>query len=375
MSSKKKYSSAAATATAITASPRPPIQTQKKPTGVTRKAKVICGVCQGPVVDGKDEALLCEGKCGYWLHRGCASVSPTLYEELSTSADPFVCLSCTNIELRQEIKLLRSELDNMNAVRQQLSALEAEVASLRNDVNTSRNSKQPSPSVRVRPNNANAKRSYARALTTTVRPAVRPANSNQAATLSTFAASTSTQQEQRADSNGRKRDGPRVKVDGVRKIWGTVPTCSSRAVSTTISKLVNAELQLQVRRKTRLRTNNKTVWWFVIRGTENELMLLEQEWDKVQNQTLWTLEYCYIPSNNTQPENSAPSQTQVSQIQNSAELTTATVPSAPAGDDGVASTPEPTESTGEHAPTSQPTDSNVNHSSPFRSSQELLPTT
>lgn len=113
----------------------------------------------------------------------------------------------------------------------------------------------------------------------------------------------------------------------------------------------------------------------MIRGTENELMLLEQEWDKVQNQTLWTLEYCYIPSNNTQPENSAPSQTQVSQIQNSAELTTATVPSAPAGDDGVASTPEPTESTGEHAPTSQPTDSNVNHSSPFRSSQELLPTT
>ena len=126
MSSKKKSPSAAA----IAASPRQPMQIHKKPTGVTRKAKVTCGVCQGPIVDGKDEALLCEGKCGYWLHRGCASVSPTLYEELSTSADPFVCLSCTNFELQREIKLLRSEIDNMNAVRQRLSALEAEVEAL-----------------------------------------------------------------------------------------------------------------------------------------------------------------------------------------------------------------------------------------------------
>ena len=127
MSSKKKSSSAVAAATATATSPS---LSQKKPTVSTRKVKVACGVCKGPIVDGKEEALLCEGKCGYWLHRGCASVSPSLYTELSTSDDPFICLSCTNIELRLEIKLLKSEISNMNAVRQQLSALEAEVATL-----------------------------------------------------------------------------------------------------------------------------------------------------------------------------------------------------------------------------------------------------
>ena len=246
MSSEKKASSAAATATATataaaaTASPRLSQKKSTGNTGSTRKAKIVCGVCQGPIVDGKDEALLCEGKCGYWLHRGCASVSPTLYEELSTSTDPFICLSCTNIELRKEIKLLRRELDNMNAVRLQVSALEAEVTALRNDMNSSRSSKQQSSSVHVHPNNTNAKRTYARALTSTVRSAVRSANSTHASPLSVAAYTTATQQEQRADNDTRRSYRPRVKVDGARKIWGTVPTCSSRAVSTTISKLVNA---------------------------------------------------------------------------------------------------------------------------------------
>ena len=100
-------------------------------------------------------------------------------------------------------------------------------------------------------------------------------------------------------------------------------------------------------------------------------MLLEQEWDKVRNQTLWTLENCYIPSNIPQSENPAPSQAQESQIENSFDLIIATAP----GDDGVASAPEPTESTSEHAPVSQPSDSNLTRSLPFRSSQELLPIT
>ena len=117
-------------------------------------------MCQGSIVDGKDEALLCEGKCGYWLHRDCASVSPTFYKELSTSDDPFVCLSCVNVELRQEVKMLRNEIDNMSAIRQQLSVLEAVVVALRKDVNSTRNSKQQPSNVRLHPKNANVKCSY-----------------------------------------------------------------------------------------------------------------------------------------------------------------------------------------------------------------------
>ena len=30
--------------------------------------KVPYRVCQGPIVDSKDEAVLCESKCGLWFH-------------------------------------------------------------------------------------------------------------------------------------------------------------------------------------------------------------------------------------------------------------------------------------------------------------------
>ena len=111
----------------------------------------------------------------------------------------------------------------------------------------------------------------------------------------------------------------------------------------------------------------------VIHSTENEMLTLDQEWDKVKNQTLWTLEHynCYIPSNTTQSvnPNPPPSQAERSQIQSPSESIIVTVPSTPGDsgddevpsalrDDGVATTtPEPIEATSEHAPASQPTDS------------------
>lgn len=105
----------------------------KKP---SRRSKFPCGVCQGPIVDGKDEALLCEGDCGLWYHRGCASVHPNLYTELSNSAEPFVCLHCTNSHLKQEIALLRKELKGVAEVRDNYAALVTEVAALRLAINS-----------------------------------------------------------------------------------------------------------------------------------------------------------------------------------------------------------------------------------------------
>ena len=96
-----------------------------------KRNKVPCGVCQGPVTDGKDEALLCEGQCGQWLHRGCASVPPSRYIELSTSSEPFVCLSCSNMSLKQQIAELKKELKDSLETRSMVSKLEAEVSALR----------------------------------------------------------------------------------------------------------------------------------------------------------------------------------------------------------------------------------------------------
>ena len=171
MSTKKKSSATTAatgttsTATGTTATPKATNSSTKKS---AQRGRVHCGVCQSPIVDGKDEALLCEGECGYWLHRGCASVSPNLYKELSTSPDPFTCLSCSYIQLKREIQLLRTELSDMTTVRDKLTALETEVAALREMLSSSC---QPPPSV-LCPNNA--KRSYAKAART--RTATRPAS-------------------------------------------------------------------------------------------------------------------------------------------------------------------------------------------------------
>ena len=103
----------------------------KKP---LRRGKVPCGVCQGAITEGKDEALLCEGECGLWLHRGCASVPPSLYKALANSDDPFICLCCSNAILKREIVLLKKELENMAEVRERCAMLTTEVSSLRKAV-------------------------------------------------------------------------------------------------------------------------------------------------------------------------------------------------------------------------------------------------
>ena len=262
-------------------SPRPTVPMQKKP---GRRSKVACGVCQSPVIDGKDEALLCEGKCGYWLHRGCASVSPSLYRDLLNSEDPFVCLTCTNMQLKQEINSLRSEICSLSKVRDQVGALTNEVMALRQALV----SLQTTPSRQLQHSSKwsnNNGRTYANV---TARSTIAKSATTTATT--TAPAPIAERKEQRP-INRNKSAWPKVKVDGARRIWGTVPTCSTRAITTTISKLVGTELQLQIRRKTRVLANNKTVWWFIVKGSENDLTILEQEWDKVQNQTLWTLLY------------------------------------------------------------------------------------
>ena len=61
----------------------------------TQYGKVPCGVYQGAIVDGKDQALLCEGECGLWLteaaqasRRVCIKNSQTVMNRLSVSSAP-----------------------------------------------------------------------------------------------------------------------------------------------------------------------------------------------------------------------------------------------------------------------------------------------
>ena len=177
-----------------------------------KRNKVPCGVCQGPVTDGKDEALLCEGQCGQWLHRGCASIPPSRYLELSTSSEPFICLSCSNLLLKQQIANLMGELKGAQELRNKVSILEAEVSALRTVVDKLPPSIRSTTARRQRP----ATGSYAAAA------AVRPSqnrNSTQPS-LDRPASNPPPQPNQTGESR------PKVKVDGARRVWGTMKTCS-----------------------------------------------------------------------------------------------------------------------------------------------------
>ena len=78
-----------------------------------------CALCdhERNVVDGKEQALLCEGLCKRWYHRHCAGVSVVHFEALSSSSDPFYfagCFqTCCNEELanlKNTISILRGEV-------------------------------------------------------------------------------------------------------------------------------------------------------------------------------------------------------------------------------------------------------------------------
>ena len=255
-----------------------------------KRNKVPCGVCLGPVTDGKDEALLCEGQCGQWLHRGCASIPPSRYTELSTSSEPFICLSCSNLSLKQQIADLKEELKGSQELHSKVSKMEAEVSALRAVVvklsseGIKPPSKVPTTTRRPRP----PRKSYATAA------AVRPPQPR-----NTTTASISPPQ---PGQHGESR--PKVKVEGARRVWGTMKTSSAGAILAAITKLISKKVDLRVKRKTKKSHNNKLLWWYVIHGAENDLIFLESEWEKIQNHTLWTLHNCHMTPKMPQPSTS-----------------------------------------------------------------------
>ena len=67
------------------------------------------------------------------LHRGCASVPPCLYEKLSNSDEPFVCLACANVQLKREILLLRDDLKGVLELGDTIERQRSKIATLKTD--------------------------------------------------------------------------------------------------------------------------------------------------------------------------------------------------------------------------------------------------
>ena len=64
--------------------------------------KTSCGVCLQRILDGKEEAIFCEGLCQQWYHRGYVSVPREFFATLTASNAPFHCLTCSHSFLQQE---------------------------------------------------------------------------------------------------------------------------------------------------------------------------------------------------------------------------------------------------------------------------------
>ena len=222
--------------------------------------KVPCGVCQGAITDGKDEALLCD--CGLWFHRGCASVPPSLYKALSNSEDPFICLCCTNILLKHEITELKKELQSMAEVHERCATLATEVSTLRQAIERLSAASPTETNVGSKPN-----RTYAGAAVRTARDTPRRSNPStghgRPRTTAKLSSNTSAdassrppyrQQRERASASGR------VPVVGARRVWGAYALCAPAAIQGAIAKLTSVKVKLQIKRKTKVLSNNMSVW-------------------------------------------------------------------------------------------------------------------
>ena len=83
-----------------------------------------CGICENKIIDGKEQAWLCEGACKQWVHRYCAGVSIALFKHLSTSTTSFHCYACSQLSHENELASLRESV----------SVLQGEVEVLREAV-------------------------------------------------------------------------------------------------------------------------------------------------------------------------------------------------------------------------------------------------
>ena len=85
-----------------------------------KEKRPLCRLQQSHIVDGRDEALFCEGKCQAWLHRCCASVSSEQHKLLAASTEPFLCPTCGQernqaqiAELKNTVEALKLELSQL----------------------------------------------------------------------------------------------------------------------------------------------------------------------------------------------------------------------------------------------------------------------
>ena len=251
-----------------------------------------CAVCNKAIVDGRDEALFCEGKCQAWLHRCCASVSSEQHKLLTASTEPFLFPTCGQEHNQAQIAELKNTVE---ALKLELSQLKKAFSDVQDQATqpTSINSKSYAGAVATDRKTRSTKR---RPTVTDAWKRSKPTHqSSKRPPNSTSSAPGTAPPGNNAASNSAAQSN-RARVEGARRIWGTVKSCTVGTVKSVIQRFCNVESSLRVRRKTSKLSpdSNRIRWWFVLHGDETLLTSLESQWETVNMQTSWKLQPCFM---------------------------------------------------------------------------------
>ena len=214
-----------------------------------KKDKTLCDLCCLPVVEGKDDAVLCEGSCQAWLHRRCAGVPYSYFKrDLINSSTPFVCAHCSQktyradvCQLQDEVNALRAEVSELRAALEATRSGNANsndtITALASEVQQMKIAMSDAPSTHTQTENAGSQapwRDVVRRGKRKPRPRQLPKDPASAnASVAHNPKNSLTARSNRPSYVSRDR----IQVKGARKIWGTVKTTTKSAIESTIKTL------------------------------------------------------------------------------------------------------------------------------------------
>ena len=318
----------------------------------------ICFVCTTVILEASTEregepALLCEGRHKSWAHTRCVGISDVLYEDIQSCETPWMCRECSKeaaIAL-QEVPLVQEEVQSLKAenigLREELAEMRALITSLNTALTTLETKVTTvSATVELLQSEPTIPKAGSSTADTLNRPEFHQTHSapNADATQRNSGRrgrrrrGSRQRNQQRNQNSGRRQEqsnkisvgntagaGPsvtlpnvesdnlpdlagsqKIQAQGVRRVWGTMKSCTPSAVKGAIVRLVSNQLvpsidSIIVKRKYRRTTDNKLRWWFLLFMPEEALQKLEMAWEQVAIQTSWKLEPCMAPASFLEP--------------------------------------------------------------------------
>ena len=222
--------------------------------------RLVCDGCSGEATT--TDSLQCR-VCNTWLHRYCAGVPCKHYSSLLST---FTCLVCSQAEN------LRVQAD----LRQEISSLSSELAELRAafEVMQERHNSLAFKQLQdLQCSYSGAVKSKLPAAAPSTQRSIDASNRRQANFRSQQRGGPAIAHPQHYRHRKQPATAGRVSVDGARRVWGAFSHCTPTVIQSTIAKLTSIKDKLNVKRKTKVSTNNKSVWWFVIHGQESILAM------------------------------------------------------------------------------------------------------